>query len=412
MTLRVRLPLFFTVLFTQFGSAVLTFFLSLTVLMQTKSPLAFSQIVLIGSVVSLLGTPVIGLMVDRYPKKPLLLMAQLISMLILAMCFFFSMNQVTPNFFIVILIVVLLNLMDSLVSTTILASAVHLVELEEELGQFNGLIQSVDSASSLLGPVVAGAIYPLISLDMVIGLELLLEGLGLISLCFLSFSNRPFQQLDDDMVDGNAKEEQTLKAALSYLFDQKVLLILLFGMLVMNFLLSALVIGFPIIVTTYFSENSLAVGILEASVSIGMLLASSVFAYRSINPDKISLIIKSWLVSGFCLFAIVFGVTIFKHNLFFLLIFLVVINLMIGLALTAGRIPILTLFQKQIAPSKQGRIFAILDVLVQVSVPVGTLIFGLLFEYFPILTVFFVSGFLMLVFVAYLNRFLKKKDLL
>lgn len=407
-------PLFLTVLLTQFGSSVLTFFLSLTVLMQSKSPLAFSQVVLVGSVISLLGAPVIGVLVDRYPKRRLLIMAQLVSILALSLCFCANLGQVVPSFLTIIVIVVLLNLMDGIVSTTLLASAVYLVDSEEELDQFNGLLQTIDSSSSLLGPVVAGALYPLMSLAMAIGLEIVLETLGLVSLLFLSFKANPLPVTDDDHFNQDYQEagDTSLSAAIAYLFRQKILFILLLGMLVMNFLLSALTIGFPTIVTTYFSGNSLAVGILEAAIPLGMIVAGLVFMYRTINPDKVSLILKSWLVNGACLLAISLGVWLLKGSLLVLTMFLILVNIVMGLALTAGRIPILSFFQQYITPNKQGRVFAILDVLVQVSMPVGMLLFGLLFEHFSVLAVFSVAGLLIFGFVAYVTLLLKSENLL
>lgn len=405
------IPLFLTVLLTQFGSSVLTFFLSLTVLMQSKSPLAFSQVVLIGSVISLISSPLIGLLVDRYPKRRLLIIAQIISICALIGCFFLSQGQAVPSFLTIVLIVVLLNLMDSVVSTTLLASAVYLVDSEEELGQFNGILQTIDSSSSLLGPLVAGAIYPLVSLDIAIGLEVVLELLGLISLLFLSFRTNPLEEIEvEEDSDELNEEAMTFGAALSYLFQQKILLCLLLGMLVMNFLLSALTIGFPTIVTTYFAGNSLVVGILEASIPLGMIVAGLVFMYRPLNPDKVNLVLKSWVVNATCLLLIALSVWLFKGAIFPLTTLLILINLLMGLALTAGRIPILAFFQKHISPNKQGRIFAILDVLVQISMPVGVLIFGFLFEYFSVLPVFIVSGLLMIVFVAYLRHLLNHQN--
>lgn len=338
---RQMFPLFLTVLLTQFGSSVLTFFLSLTVLMQSKSPLAFSQVVLIGSVISLLGAPVIGVLVDRYSKKGLLMVAQVVSILALSLCFFVSLEQVVPNFLVIIIIVVLLNLMDGLVSTALLASAIYLVDSEEQLDQFNGLLQTIDSSSSLLGPVVAGALYPLMSLDMAIGLELVLEVLGLISLFFLPFRAYPLSITDDGDLDQDHQEEETssLSVALIYLFQQKLLFILLLGMLVMNFLLSALTIGFPTIVTTYFSANSLAVGILEASIPLGMIVAGLIFMYRNVNPDKVSLVLHSWLVNGACLLAVALGIWLLKGSLVILTIFLVIVNIVMGLALTQVGFP-------------------------------------------------------------------------
>lgn len=96
-----------------------------------------------------------------------------------------SFKQSNLSIIWIILLIVVLNLCDSMVSTILLSSAIFMVETEEELNQFNGLQQSVDSSCSLLGPIIAAIIYPYVSIGFAIGVEIFLESLAIVAILFL-----------------------------------------------------------------------------------------------------------------------------------------------------------------------------------------------------------------------------------
>ncbi|MDQ0223461.1 putative MFS family arabinose efflux permease [Streptococcus moroccensis] len=57
-----------------------------------------------------------------------------------------------------------------------------------------------------------------------------------------------------------------------------------------------------------------------------------------------------------------------------------------------GQVPIPVYFQKHVVPQQQGRIFSILDIVIQISIPLGTVIYGILFDYFSFVSTFLISG--------------------
>ncbi|BCP57734.1 hypothetical protein SUT007_11920 [Streptococcus parasuis] len=55
-------------------------------------------------------------------------------------------------------------------------------------------------------------------------------------------------------------------------------------------------------------------------------------------------------------------------------------------------------------PQQQGRIFSILDVVVQISIPLGTVVYGILFDYFSFVSTFLISGVLIIIFVIMIQK--------
>ena len=399
------IALILLIVFTQFGSSILGYLLSLNVLMSSSSAIEFSKVILAGSLTSLITSPLIGMMVDKYNKKLLLIIAQAISIMVLVLFFWSSLLNETLSVMWIIFLIIVLNLTDTLVSTTLMSSAVYLINTEEELGRFNGWQQSIDSSCSLLGPIIAGIVYPFVSIAQAIGFEVLCESLAIIAILYLKFNSISVvdEEFDEKISDFNL-ESISLIESIKYLFHKKVLLFLFIGMLMMNLLLSSITVGYPTIVINYFPDNSVAVGVLNASIPLGMIIAGIYFAYKQLDKNDLNIVIKSWYICGMSLIAISLSILVLHFSVFSLVVVLILINLMLGLALTAGKVPILVFFQKNVIPQQQGRIFSILDVVVQISIPLGTLVYGILFDHFSFTPTFFISGVLIIIFVMMIQK--------
>lgn len=400
-----KIALIILIVLTQFGSSILGYLLSLNVLMTSSSAIEFSKVILAGSLTSLIASPLIGIMVDKYNKKLLLFIAQVISIIVLALFFWNSFLNKNLSVTWIILLIIVLNLTDTLVSTTLMSSAVYMVDSEEELGQFNGWQQTIDSSCSLLGPIIAGIIYPFVSITQAIGFEVLCESLAIIAILYLKFNSTSVvnQEFEEEFSDFNM-ESTSLVDSIKYLLKKKILLFLFVGMLMMNLLLSSITIGYPTIVINYFPDNSIAVGFLNASIPLGMIISGLYFAHKQLDNDNLNIVIKSWYTCGISLIAISLSILILHFSVSLMVIMLILISLVLGLALTAGKVPILVYFQKHVVPQQQGRIFSILDIVVQISIPLGTVVYGILFDYFSFVSTFLISGVLIIIFVIMIQK--------
>ncbi|MFD1410709.1 MFS transporter [Lapidilactobacillus gannanensis] len=76
------------ILFSELGSSIFSFVLSLAVLDKTNRAASYSTILVVSSVTSILATPLIGNVVDKFPKRRLLVVSQgmsVISLIIFAL---------------------------------------------------------------------------------------------------------------------------------------------------------------------------------------------------------------------------------------------------------------------------------------------------------------------------------------
>lgn len=390
-----RLKLLGAILFSQLGSSILGFILMLSILFKTDSSLKFSYVVILSSVCSIIFSPFSGVIIDKYNKKIVMILSQVISILSLLLYLIYYLNIKEISVISISILIIFLNLSDSIFSTGILSSAVYIVNNEEELSKYNGLQQSIDSLCSLLGPIIAGILFSVASIDIFIIFEIAMEIIAV--LFFLNINFRKNAIIEQDNEVENNKNSYSILNSVKYMLKKSKLSSLILGMFLMNFLLSALTIGLPVIMNEYFEKNTTALGIIQSSIPLGMIISGIVFVYIKINPNNLKITIISWLFCSILLIFIGLDLLLFRNNIFIFSVFLIIVNLFLGISLTAGKIPILTYSQKTINPHYQGRVFSILDVLIQVSIPLGILIYGFLFEFFNAINIFITTGIFVLI---------------
>ncbi len=390
-----RLKLLGAILFSQLGSSILGFMLMLSILFKTDSSLKFSYVVILSSVCSIIFSPFSGVIIDKYNKKIVMILSQVISILSLLLYLIYYLNIEEISVISISILIIFLNLSDSIFSTGILSSAVYIVNNEEELSKYNGLQQTIDSLCSLLGPIIAGILFSIASIDIFIIFEIAMEIIAV--LFFLNINFRKNAIIEQDNEVENNKNSYSILNSVKYMLKKSKLSSLILGMFLMNFLLSALTIGLPVIMNEYFEKNTTALGIIQSSIPLGMIISGIVFVYIKINPSNLKITIISWLFCSILLIFIGLDLLLFRNNIFIFSVFLIIVNLFLGISLTAGKIPILTYSQKTINPHYQGRVFSILDVLIQVSIPLGILIYGFLFEFFNAINIFITTGIFVLI---------------
>lgn len=390
-----RLKLLGAILFSQLGSSILGFMLMLSILFKTDSSLKFSYVVILSSVCSIIFSPFSGVIIDKYNKKIVMILSQVISILSLLLYLIYYLNIKEISVISISILIIFLNLSDSIFSTGILSSAVYIVNNEEELSKYNGLQQTIDSLCSLLGPIIAGILFSIASIDTFIIFEIAMEIIAI--LFFLNINFRKNAIIEQDNEVENNKNSYSILNSVKYMLKKSKLSSLILGMFLMNFLLSALTIGLPVIMNEYFEKNTTALGIIQSSIPLGMIISGIVFVYIKINPNNLKITIISWLFCSILLIFIGLDLLLFRNNIFIFSVFLIIVNLFLGISLTAGKIPILTYSQKTINPHYQGRVFSILDVLIQVSIPLGILIYGFLFEFFNAINIFITTGIFVLI---------------
>lgn len=144
------LTIFLMFLFGSLASGTLTFMISWTVLKETHQASQFALLSTISSLVMLIAMPVIGIIVDRYDHKHLLVIAQVFSLFVLLSFIF----QPFHGLIIYILFSIGLNLGDLLFSITMYASVKSLSDDKTEMSKINGIEQGIGALFAIVSPAV------------------------------------------------------------------------------------------------------------------------------------------------------------------------------------------------------------------------------------------------------------------
>lgn len=400
MTNETKKTLSIMMVLTQLGSNVLTFILSLSILKTTQRALDFSSIIIISSIVSVMTSVTIGKLVDKYPKKRMMAVAQFLSSLALVVFLGHYHWAGTLQLWAVISLTVLLNLSDSIFSVSLLASATHLVDKSEELDGFNGLVQTINGLSSLAAPLIAGALFNFFSLTQFVLLEIALE---MLSIFFISRLNYHKVAVTTDTEEAEPEQiDLSIKSTWDYIKQEKGLVLFSIGMFGMNLIMGAITIGFPFIMNTYFEGDSFVIGLISFTFSFGMIAASILYPSLNYQGKFYKPTLVGWLVFALGLLLVAMNLMFFASHFYLLAGLLVLATLVMSLAVSASRIPLLSHFQAQVPEQQQGRIFSILDTLIEAAVPLSALLYGLLFDRVSGHTIFFVSGLLLFLYVLVL----------
>ena len=391
------------IVLTQFGSGILSFILSLKILQQNQSAFDFGMVVLISSSFSILTSLVSGKFIDKYNKKTMLLSAQVISLM--GLTFFIFGTGFRPNLNIawVIFLAIVLQVSDSVFTSTLISSAVQLVEDEDGLSEYNSLIESINGIAALVSPFIASAIFLILRTEYFVFIEMIFETMAIFLILTL-----PLQSRTSKLEDRNTEEvDYSIRSALNYAFKHKSILNLSISMLIVNLILGSFTIGLPYLIMTYFNNNTIFIGIFRLAMPVGMILGSII--YPKLNPKSsyFDFIINSWLILS--MVTILMGVNIFSLSEYFsiftsLSIILITIG---GASIVIGKIPLLSHFQLTIPETEQGRIFSFIDVLVESTIPIGAGLYGFFFEKFSTSSVFIVSGIILVLYLLWLKKTLK-----
>ncbi|MFC4653244.1 MFS transporter [Lactococcus nasutitermitis] len=395
------LTIFLMFLFGNLSSATLTFMISWTVLKQTHQASQFALISTISSVVMLVTMPLVGIIVDKYNHKKLLLVAQCFSIFVLLI----FIIQPFQNLLAYILFSVGLDLGDLLFSITMYASVKSLSEEKQEMSQINGIEQGVGALFAIISPGLAGVFLTFITVKSFSWLEIFCEAVVILMVLRLNFKEKKTVRKKTDKED----EKSSYKTVFKLLKKKSALLIIVGILIALNFLLGSINVGIPFMLNHRFHGNTIILGIVQltfpAGIIVGSFLTQKLQKYFIFKVLKISYFSCAFVILGF---GIVLALML--KNMIVIVACLALLMLLIGLSLGISRVPMMTFAQNNIPEEIQGRAFTIIDTSAQILAPVGLMFYGLLFDHFQGQWIYLISGVLMILAITIGFRFVDKVD--
>lgn len=254
---------------TQLGSGVLAFILSFSILQQNKSALDFSMTVVVSTIFSIITSIISGKFIDKYNKKRILLSVQISSVLALFIFGIYVSNIENLSILYVVILRTVLQVCDTIFVSTLVASAIRLVDSKEDLNQLNSTISSINSICAFISPLIGGILLGVLELKYFVYIEVIFEAIAIIFILKIQFK-KSILRIDDEEED----KDFTIKSALRYMIKNKEFLVICLSMFIINLFLGSLNIGLPFIIIKNFVENPFMISLIKVSIPLGMIIGS------------------------------------------------------------------------------------------------------------------------------------------
>lgn len=361
--------------------------------METGSALSLT----IASVVGLLPQAVIGLFagvwIDRFDRKKILIIADVavaLSSLFLGVLFFLGIQSI-----LFVYVVLFIRALGETFHKPALQAAIPQLVPPSELTKAGGFGQMINSACSMVGPMLGALLMSITTLQYV----MLVDVFGAtIAVTILSFVKIPKPILNQRI---KMSFMQDMKQGINAFRSNKALLRLSIPMLISTVIFVPIGTLLPLMVKGYFNGKAWHNGIVQTLFSIGMLFAAMVIGVTGGLKRQFLMISISTGLLGIC--ALIGG--ILPTHLFW--VFCIVVFVM-GTTGMGFNIPFTSYIQRTVPSENLGKVISLVTSVISFAAPVGMFIAGPISEIIGVSNWMILAGIVM-VSVGFLSYFLTRE---
>ncbi|CDX01435.1 Macrolide efflux protein A [Desulfitobacterium hafniense] len=347
---------------------------------ETGSAMVLSIATLVGFLPQAILGPFIGVLVDRYHRKYVMIGADLLIAAVGLMLAMASLAMELPVW--LIMVVLFLRSVGTAFHSPALNAVTPLLVPEDQLTKCAGYTQSIQSASYILGPALAALLYAVWDLNSIILVDVAGAVLASILTAFVFI---PRLEAGESAAQGNLMLE--MKEGYSALRSNKGLFALLWvGALYMLFFMPINAL-FPLMSMKYFGGTTYHASLVEIVFAAGMLVGGLVLGVWGGFKNRVLSLAASILLMGVSL--IVSGLLPVKGFAVFVLC-----STLMGFSAPFYSGVQTALFQEKISPEYLGRVFALLGSVVSVAMPLGLVLSALFADTLGVNRWFLISGIL------------------
>lgn len=347
---------------------------------ETGSAMVLSIATLVGFLPQAILGPFIGVLVDRYHRKYVMIGADLLIAAVGLVLALASLAMELPVW--LIMVVLFLRSVGTAFHSPALNAVTPLLVPEDQLTKCAGYTQSIQSASYILGPALAALLYAVWDLNSIILVDV---GGAVLASILTAFVFIPRLEAGESAAQGNLMLE--MKEGYSALRSNKGLFALLWvGALYMLFFMPINAL-FPLMSMKYFGGTTYHASLVEIVFAAGMLVGGLVLGVWGGFKNRVLSLAASILLMGVSL--IVSGLLPVKGFAVFVLC-----STLMGFSAPFYSGVQTALFQEKISPEYLGRVFALLGSVVSVAMPLGLVLSALFADTLGVNRWFLISGIL------------------
>lgn len=387
-------------LISTFGASVYSFGISFYILSLTGSATSFATNLICSIIPRVLLAPFAGYAADKYSKKKIVIIAQLCSVLAVGGLLTVSLT-IGLSLMAIYTTTCILSITSLFSSVTFSASIANLID-ENRIQKAMSFNQMSLSIATIGGPAVGGLLFGLVPMPIFLVLHIVGYAIAVVleaTMDFKLFTKKTTEILDE-------KKEtmiQSIKAGIQYLKQHRILTVIIWVALLINFLFGAFEVGYSFILIEKLKVESTHFGITEGALSIGVLGASIYLSSRKdmkfpLVASKRGIIIMGILMAGIALPLVV------TLSYFGIVSYYMVVMFAFGVTMVFVNTPIGVMMQKRVDEEYRGRVFGILETMAMALTPLGMVIFGFLYDIVPAQWILFGSSTVLLITVLFMLR--------
>lgn len=379
--------------FSLLSSSAVQFSIIWWITMETGSAFALT----IASVIGLLPQAVIGLFagvwIDRFNRKKIMIIADIavaLSSLILGILFIMGIKSI-----VFVYIVLFIRALGETFHKPALQAAIPNLVPQSELTKAGGLGQMINSACSMVGPMLGAFLMSITSLQYAMLVDVLGAAFAVITLSTVKFPNITASQ--------NSKLSifQDMKQGIRAFKSNKALLRLSVPMIISTIIFVPIGTLLPLMVKGYFNGTAWHNGIVQTLFSTGMLTAAMIIGITGGLKKQFLMISLSTCLLGIC--SLIGG--ILPANLFW--VFCIVVFIM-GTTGMGFNIPFTSYIQRTVPAENLGKVISLVTSVMSFAAPVGMFIAGPISETIGVSNWMICAGIVM-IFVGFLCYFLTRE---
>lgn len=393
------------------GDNIQSFALSLYVLKTTGSAARFGSVLVLSFIPELIIGPIAGVFTDWLDRKKIVVFADLINAAVIgvfAVIFLLRGELTITNIYI---LVVLLSLTSALFNPAV-SSIIPLIVEKEQLVDANGMNSMIMSIGSLVAPVIAGIVMDKVGIFIILVINSLSFLVSSISEMFIivpkhnkEVSGFKLATFKEDFIEG-----------LRYIKNSKELMTIITLAATVNFALTPLFeVGIIYIYKNILMVTDTDYGFIQTIIAASALVAPILASYISKKLSSGKIIFYGTFLISF--FSLSISVVIFNPLLkvysstIIPITAIAILTSAETVSLAVVNIVLNSIMQKTIPSDMLGRINSAMYTVLSSTIPLGQMVFGILYDDLPTTITVLISGVILFaVTAAFKNRIFTLDD--
>lgn len=360
-----------------FGNAVQRFSMSLYLLEFTGSTAAFSKILALSTIPYVLFAPLAGRLSDKVNRKKIMVYLDFLCFLIIC-AYAFVLFKGHDSQIIVGIVMFVLSVCAALYGPAVTSSIPQIVD-EDNLTSANGIINAVGSLVNFAGPIIAGILYGIAGIKIIVIINAVSFLFSAVMEMFLNIpdTKQTEKSMETNFINNSFKD---MKNIFIYLVKEKKVV---FGIIVSYalcniFIVPVLSIAAPYFINIKLNLSAQIYGIVEAVCVSGMFLGGflislkpKIFSIRKVHLTYLP------MLAGIVVMAVLGFV---QMNVYKMAAIFALCGMAVMFSLALSNVLTLTYTQKEIPSDMLGSVSAFSTAAATISVAPGQILFGYLIE--------------------------------